>query len=398
MGYLPYICLLVLSFRIAEFTEPPCVIDLQCTECMPDNMPMVASHRAVNGTVVVGSGDEALLSCGGGKFLAYPLWDTLAAVCEAGRYRLRHDHALRHLLDLGCQEDMLEDVLHQVPECAAPLQGRTYRVQERDGRMRHLATVCFDPDRGVPVRAQPRPLHLPPHSDARAPLTLLGNFNHMFDARTRHDAERLYSDDASLNRRLRELLRPARVTLGGHTLTAAGLLAPAYFDDQETRAADFASNKVAVWSSVAEGNLRHVQRDVARLRRRAPDLQVYAGTHAVLEARGAGQLRLRGGRFPVPRYVWTVAVRGGAGLALVVLNDPLVAVSEVRRAVFCDSLCGRARWLLDLHRNRNYEVPALGLVFCCSLQNFTALVPELPEALVRDVSLGEEGLLLDLPV
>ncbi|CAG9793623.1 unnamed protein product [Diatraea saccharalis] len=403
--YLLHICLLGLSFRLAACTDPSvsppaaCVIDLECAECMPDNMPMVTSHRAVNGSVRVPSGDEALLSCGGGKFLEYPLRDSLAAVCEGGRYRLRHDRSLRHLLDLGCQESVLEDVLHQVPECAAPLQGRAYLVQERGGRVRHLAALCYDPDRGVSARAQPRPPRLPPHEDARAPLSLLGNFNHMFDARTRRDADRLYSDDARLNRRLRELLRPGRVALAGQQLTAAGLLAPGYFDDQEARVVDFASNKVAVWRSVAEGNLRHVRRDVAALRRRAPDVQIHAGTHGVLAVRGAGAVHLRGGgRFPVPRYVWTAAVRGARGLALVVLNDPLVAVSEVRRAVFCESVCGRARWLLHLHRNRNYEVPAAGLVFCCSLANFTALVPELPEALVRDVPPGEEGLLLDSPV
>lgn len=81
---------------------------------MPDNMALVTSHGAANGSVVVPAGAELALSCAGGKFLLYPLRDTLAAVCEAGRYRVRDDRALRHLLELGCQESVFEDVLHQV--------------------------------------------------------------------------------------------------------------------------------------------------------------------------------------------------------------------------------------------------------------------------------------------
>lgn len=78
-------------------------------------MPLVTSHRASNGSVVAASGDEVLLSCGGGgKFAAYPLLGALAAACEAGRLRVRHDNALRHILELGCQENIFEDVLHQV--------------------------------------------------------------------------------------------------------------------------------------------------------------------------------------------------------------------------------------------------------------------------------------------
>lgn len=89
-------------------------MELSCAECVPDNMPLVTSHRAANGSLRAEPGDEVTLACGGGKFLAYPLLDTLVAVCEAGRYRVRRDRALRHLLDLGCQESIFEDVLHQV--------------------------------------------------------------------------------------------------------------------------------------------------------------------------------------------------------------------------------------------------------------------------------------------
>lgn len=89
-------------------------MELECAECVPDNMPLVTSHRAANGSLAVPAGDELTLACGGGKFLAFPLRDTLTVQCEAGRYRVRDDHSLRHLLELGCQESIFEDVLHQV--------------------------------------------------------------------------------------------------------------------------------------------------------------------------------------------------------------------------------------------------------------------------------------------
>lgn len=97
----------------------------------------------------------------------------------------------------------------------------------------------------------------------------------------------------------------------------------------------------------------------------------------------------------MPRYVWVLLRAGRRALAVVLLNAPLVAVSEVREAVFCESACARAPWLRRLLRARNYETPALGLVFCCDAHGFAAAVPEFPRAVVRDVPAGSEGMLTD---
>ncbi|XP_041987004.1 uncharacterized protein LOC121738820 [Aricia agestis] len=393
------------SALLKDVEDPSwCVIDLSCAECTPDNMPLVTSARAADGTVRAAPGDELALSCGAGRFAAYPLRADLTVRCDAGRYRVAHDAALLSLLDLGCQENVYEDVQHSVEHCGPPLQGRSYQLRAGGGA-RHLAAMCYDADRALPVFARVSSagtLQLAPHADARAPLSLLGNFDQMFDAGTRHAAERLFADDAGLARRLREIMRPERFDFAGQKLTAGRLLSPLYFDDQDVRVAEFASNKMAVWRSVAEGNLAHLQADVAALlrgaRRAGRAVDVYAGTSGAGALRAAGgrrALRLRGARFPVPRYVWAVVVDRAAGrsLAVAVLNDPFVAVSEVREAVFCDSLCGRAGWLRELRRLRGYEVPLYGLAFCCSLHNFT--VPELPSALLQHVRPGAEGLLTD---
>lgn len=394
------------------FTDPPCLMDLECAECVPDNMPLVTSHQAINGSILVTAGDEVTLACGGGKFLAYPLLDTLTAVCEAGRYRvrLRQDNTLRHLLELGCQESIFEDVLHTVESCAPPHQGRAYKMHDVSSHhaARHLATVCFDEDRAVALslhmsNAPRNILSLPAHSDHSAPLSILGNFNHMFDAKTRHDAEKLYSDDTRMNRRLHELFKHERYSFAEQTLTSAKLLSSHYFDDQNMRAADFVSNRVAVWKSVAEGNLFHMHHDLAKflkLTRPHVEIDVYSGTHGVLSLRSGHsrtEVYLKAGRrFPVPKYIWSVvhAKTLNKALAIVVMNDPFVAVSEIREAVFCDSACSKVPWLHELRRQRNYEVPVYGLVFCCSLQNFTDIVTEMPRNL--NVPAGNEGMLTEL--
>ncbi|XP_014368636.2 uncharacterized protein LOC106718946 [Papilio machaon] len=405
----PLLLLLLLACASpALLTDSECVIELTCSECVPEHMPLVTSHRAVAGVLRMPAGDELRLACPRGRFLTYPHHAALAVLCEAGRLRVRHDGVLRHLLHLGCQDDVFEDVPHQVEFCAPPLQGRAYRVQEAHGA-RHLATLCFDQDRGVAsyARAGNAPdgaLPLPPHEESSAPRSLLANFNQMFDSATRRAADRLYSDDDRLHRRLREILKHDRFSFAEQTLTSVSLLAPAYFDDQNVRVADFASNRVAAWRSVAAGNLRHLQRDVARLlvaARPHRHLEVYAGTHGVLALRTGGdrtEVFLEAERFPVPRYVWTVVQEAGSrrAVAVVVLNDPFVSVSEVREAVFCESLCGRVSWLQELRRHRHYESAVYGLTFCCAVHEAARRMPEVPAGALAAVPAGDAGLLTDL--
>ncbi|CAH1638928.1 unnamed protein product [Spodoptera littoralis] len=435
MELLP-ILLLANFIQLASFSHSPCVIELECAECLPDNMPLVTSHRAANGSLRLADGAALQLSCGAGRFLAAPTHAALAAHCRAGRYAALG--RLLHLRELGCQQSIFEDVLHQVDDCGN-LQGRAYLMHETDGQARHLATACFDADRGVAVRLQtaaagpagPVESAEPAHSHASAPRSLLGNFNQMFDAATRQAAERLYSDDVRLNRRLHELLRHDHYTFADQTLTSGKLLSSRYFDDQFMRVTDFVSNKVAVWSSVAKGNLHHLHQDVARFvesRRGQEEVEVLAGTHGVLSLRtdgagtagtrtdgagtagartdgagtagarteGAGTAGARtelylmaGERFPVPRYVWTVvhARRSRRAVALVVLNDPFVAVSEIRAAVFCASACSEVGWLRALRAQRRYESAVYGLVFCCSLRDLAAHVAGLPARLATDMPL-----------
>lgn len=276
------------------------------------------------------------------------------------------------------------------------------------GRVRHLCELCADADAGAArwlrMSGAPRNrLPLAPHRERAGPLSILGNFDHMFDANTRRDAERLYSDDVKLNRRVHELFKHDRFSFADQSLTSADLLSARYFEDQNMRATDFVSNRVAVWRSVAEGNLYHLHHDIAKflkLTRPRAEIEVYAGTHGVLSLRtghGRTEVYLKAGkRFPVPKYVWSVvhAKAASKAVAIVVLNDPFVAVSEIREAVFCESACGKVPWLHELRRHRNYEVPVNGLVFCCALHNFTNVVTEMPQTV--NVPVGVEGMLTEL--
>ncbi|XP_047534429.1 uncharacterized protein LOC125069105 isoform X1 [Vanessa atalanta] len=409
MDWTQWLVLLYCFCHGATSTEPPCVIELQCAECVPDNMPLVTSQRAADGALRAAHGDEVALSCGAGRLLAFPLRAGVVARCEAGRYRVPLDGSLRHLLELGCQENVFEDVLHAVEYCSPPLRGRAYQLQEENSNIRHMATLCFDEDRGIATfarvsNAPANALRLPPHSEQRAPLSLFGNFNDMFDSNTRSIAEKLYSDDDRMNRRLRELFKHEKFSFAGQNLTAAGLLSAHYFDDQNMRVADFVSNKVAVWTSVATGNLEHMQRDVAKfakMTRPHATVDVYAGTHGAMSLRtghSRKEIFLRASRFPVPKYIWTVVhdKAGKRALAVAVLNDPFVAVSEIREAVFCESACAHVSWLAALRRHRNYESPLYGLAFCCDVHDFARVVAELPAALLADVPAGRAGLLTDL--
>lgn len=90
------------------------MIDLRCEECVPDHMPLVTSHAAEDGVLTLEEGARVTLSCGAARLLTEPTRAMLEAVCERGKYRLLHDGSLRHLFELGCQEDVFEDVQHQV--------------------------------------------------------------------------------------------------------------------------------------------------------------------------------------------------------------------------------------------------------------------------------------------
>ncbi|XP_032520346.2 uncharacterized protein LOC116772316 [Danaus plexippus] len=405
MGRLLQAAILLCCWSWIYTTESSCVFDLECPECIPDNMPLVTSHRAHNGSVLVAEGDEVTLSCGASRFVLFPLRATVTARCSAGLLRVAGEATLRHVLDLACQQDMFGDALHSVEGCAPPLQGHSYQLQESSAGPRHLALVCFDEDRGLPVFTQAvssasHELRLAPHSDRSSPLTLFGNLNGMFDANTRAVAEKLYSDDERLNRRLHELFKHERISFASQRLTSGRLLAPHYFDDQNMRVAEFTTNKVALWTSVAEGNWRHLQRDVARLLRARGGLVVASGTHgegALRAADGRRPVRLRGERFPTPRYVWSLVAGGGRALVVLVLNEPFVSVSEVREAVFCESACARVSWLRELRRARRFETPLYGLAVCCEAHEAAEKVPEIPRHLLADVPRGAGGVLTELP-
>lgn len=340
--------------------------------------------------MVLRAGEEARLSCGEGGFMVQPGRRDYRVTCRAGRYVPDGETDGRHLVELGCAAAAVRDVRVDAALCPGPGSGREYRAGDT-----RLLQLCYDEERALPLRASMATVGDPPEPRRHSRRAgMLASLDGVLAARALSETERLLSDERRLTARLRALHGPQPA---GLTLTSAALLPPEYFSDvQVGRAASLLSSRAAVWSAVSGpgGNLRALRRDVSALLRSARAagvrLRVYSGTH------GEQGGRLAGDRLPVPRYIWTVVAGEGRGVALVLLNRPQVAVSEVREAVFCESVCGRLSWLRSLTRDRRYETPLLGLVFCCEVHEFSSQVSEMPLEEVRDVARGAGGLLLSL--
>ncbi|CAB3232045.1 unnamed protein product [Arctia plantaginis] len=82
---------------------------------------------------------------------------------------------------------------------------------------------------------------------------------------------------------------------------------------------------------------------------------------------------------PIPEYFYKVVYEPSSkcGIAFVGINNPYYTPLEAREMFFCEDLC---------RNNRNFswltwhpDNPAEGYTFCCTVPNFRATVPHLPE-------------------
>lgn len=379
---------------------------------MPDFLPVVSSHSTTNGILDIPNGEEVHFSCHESKFVSYPEKNSIKAFCENGVFRILDDNMVTvRLCDLGCQTDHFEDVLHEVEFCPNPYQGRSY--QHRHATVFHLAEICYDAELGQTTFAHMSlskdnnivsKAHI---DDQQVKLSILGNFNMMIDKSNKIEAQKVYDNNISINKKLRHMLDSQKFNYADQILVATKLLPSVFFGNQNGRVANFVFNKAAVWRSVAKGNLKSLQDDIVEgFKRNVTNvnetIEIYVGTHEVLslsvgDRADQHNVYLKPGKkYPVPKYIWTVVYNKHIhkAVALVIVNNPFISISEIRQTVFCPSLCNLVNWTRHLKSSNNYERSAYGLVFCCDIHSFAKIVKNTPNML-SNVHTGERGVLKD---
>ncbi|XP_077297521.1 uncharacterized protein LOC143919180 [Arctopsyche grandis] len=392
-----------LNFHLTVCKEP-CIIDVDCYDCLPDYLPEVTSHTAAENLVMASHGDEVTLHCHKTTFKAYPGRSVLKTVCDDGYFKISEE--TKHISELGCQADYYEDISHEVQFCNNSLQGRSFQYHNAlTSNVEHLAEVCYDPEDKRTIF-----LHMTPHNrnniekdqhhDTHNKISMLENFNKMYDISAKVESEQVYYDDVAMNKKMLTLFGKTNFNFADQTLTATKLLSPRFFYNQKRRITNFSSNKVAMWRSIADGNYQNMVLDVASgfCHNSTDVVEIFIGTHEVLTLptqHGHQEMFLKPGRrYPVPKFIYTIIYNKSQhkALVLVVLNNPFLSISEVRNTVFCPSVCQQVQWLNNLKKNNNFERPNYGLTFCCDMHSFGAVVRDGPN-LILNVFAGDRGLL-----
>lgn len=383
-----------------------CRIEVNCDHCLPDYLPEVITHTALGNLITVPHGETAVFSCHGTRFKTFPNDSKLKIVCANGNFKPENSSVILPLSELGCQADFFEDVLHSVKYCNRTLQGRSYQFHNTLlSRVEHLAEICYDAEekRTVFIHMTPRynnDIDLEAHHDHHNKVSMLENFNKMFDMSSKVESEQVYYDEHTMDKKMKMLFGSKTFNFADQSVGIAKLLHPKYFYNQKKRITNFSSNKVGMWKSVLHGNYKNIQHDIINefCFNQTDSVQIYAGTHEILSlptGEGRHELFLKPGRkFPIPKFVYNIVFSESQrqGIALIVLNNPFISISEVRNTVFCPSICNQIPWLNNLLKNNNYERPGYGLAFCCDIHSFSATVPDGPN-LIFNVFTGEKGLL-----
>lgn len=390
-------------FFILYFTEP-CIIDVDCYDCLPDYLPEVTSHITTDNFVTASHGDTVTFHCHTSTFKAYPAKNLLKAVCNDGNFKIFEE--IKHISELGCQADYYVDISHKVDYCNNSLQGRSFQYQNAvTSNVEHLAEVCYDPEdkRTVFVHMTPQNrnnIEKDQHLHTHNKISMLGDFSKMYDISAKVESEQVYYDDMAMHKKMLTLFGNKKFNFAEQTLTATKLLSPQFFYNQKRRITNFSSNKVAMWRSIADGNFKNIVLDVVNgfCHNSTDVVEIFMGTHDVLTLpteHGNQEMFLRPGRrYPVPKFIYTIIYNKSQhkALVLVVLNNPFLSISEVRNTVFCPSICHQVQWLNNLKKNNNYERPTYGLTFCCDMHSFGTVVNDGPN-LILNVFAGERGLL-----
>lgn len=145
------------------------------------------------------------------------------------------------------------------------------------------------------------------------------------------------------------------------------------------------------WNYVVANGYEHLpnidllQSDILSLSTK--NLDLYTGSHGVLALKNSkGQdvdIYLRDEDdekvYPVPKFIWTVVKHENQIATFAVYNNPEANEKEIERESFCESKCSQMAWLKNLLSKDSYSNKKNGYVLCCSYEEFSKHVLEMPQ-------------------
>lgn len=142
------------------------------------------------------------------------------------------------------------------------------------------------------------------------------------------------------------------------------------------------------WNFVVTNGFEHLPnydlllKDIMSLREKSLDL--YLGTHSTLSLKVGNRnvdvhLLPDQGKYPVPKFLWTVVTTdSGKAAAFLISNDIDASEEDLTIEPPCESICTQFSWMTNLLKNNGHKKPKNGYVFCCELEQFMRIVPEMP--------------------
>lgn len=299
--------------------------------------------------------------------------------------------------------------MHDVEYCGNPYQGRSYQYENKNiSTTQHLAEVCYDSELGRTVFMfmsfhNKNNIVKNNHIDDLGQISVWGSFGKVFDASIKLEAEKIFTNPDLLNRMLKYNLGKNYFNFQDQRIIPTKLLSSQYFQNQNGRVTNFVSNKILMWKSIAESNFKNIQDDITYTFKQNAlsshqEVDVYVGTHETLILpinNRFSEIYLKPGKkFPIPKYVWTIVhnKNQGKALAIIVINNPFIGISEVKSSLLCPSICHSIKWLNNLKYSNNFERTSYGLVYCCDIHYFTRAFRNVPD-ITNVVHQGDKGLL-----
>lgn len=142
------------------------------------------------------------------------------------------------------------------------------------------------------------------------------------------------------------------------------------------------------WNFVVTNGFDHlpnyglILKDIMGLKEKSFDL--YLGTHSILSLQ-AGERKVEvhllpdQEKYPVPKFLWVVIVTdSGKAAAFLISNDIEANEEDLTANAPCESICTRLSWLSNLLMDNGHKKPKNGYVFCCELEQFMQIIPEMP--------------------